>query len=137
MFTNALRRRTFFMLLSLFTILSSISLSQTFRGTINGTITDPSGAAVSGARVMATDVNTRVVRDTISSGAGEFSFSDLPLSTYTIHVDAAGFQATEVTGVQALAGKVYTLPVKLNAWPSPLGSVTCLTTVMVPGLGGW
>jgi hypothetical protein len=36
------------------------------------------------------------------------------LSTYTIHVDAAGFQATEVTGVQALAGKVYTLPVKLN-----------------------
>src|ERR1700761_4590549 len=114
MFTHALRRRTFFMLLSLFTILSSISLSQTFRGTINGTITDPSGAAVSGARVMATDVNTRVVRDTISSGAGEFSFSDLPLSTYTIHVDAAGFQATEVTGVQALAGKVYTLPVKLN-----------------------
>ena len=114
MFTNALRRRTFFMLLSLFTTLSSISLSQTFRGTINGTITDPSGAAVSGARVMATDVNTRVVRDTISSGAGEFSFSDLPLSTYTIHVDAAGFQATEVTGVQALAGKVYTLPVKLN-----------------------
>jgi hypothetical protein len=59
-------------------------------------------------------VNTRVVRDTISSGAGEFSFSDLPLSTYTIHVDAAGFQTTEVTGVQALAGKVYTLPVKLN-----------------------
>lgn len=107
MFTNALRRRTFFILLSLFTILPSLSLSQTFRGTINGTITDPSGAAVAGAKVRATDVNTRAIRDTISSGGGEFSFSDLPLSTYTIHVDAAGFQATEITGVQALAGKVY------------------------------
>src|ERR1700733_9514456 len=114
MFTNALRRRTFFTLLSLFTILSLPSLCQTFRGTINGTITGPSGAAVSGAKVRATDVNTRAVRETVSSGAGEFSFSDLPLSTYSIHVDAAGFQATEVTGVQALAGKVYTLPVKLN-----------------------
>ena len=38
------------------------------------------------------------MRDTVSSGAGEFAFSDLPQSTYTIKVEAPGFQTTEVTG---------------------------------------
>src|SRR5580658_5742172 len=88
--------------------------SQTFRGGINGTITDSSGAAIPGAKVTATDVATAVVRDTLSSGAGEFSFSDLPLSTYSIKVGATGFQSTVVTGVQVEAGKIYTLPVKLT-----------------------
>jgi hypothetical protein len=88
--------------------------SQTFRGSINGSITDPSGAAIPGAKVTATDVATAVVRDTVSSGAGEFSFNDLPQSTYTVKVEAAGFQTTEATGVQVQAGKIYTLPVKLT-----------------------
>ena len=88
--------------------------AQTFRGSINGTITDTSGALVPGAKVTATDTATSTVRDTVSSGAGEFLFSDLPQSTYKIKVEAAGFQVTEVTGVQVDAGKVYTLPVKLS-----------------------
>lgn len=91
-----------------------LAVSQTFRGSINGTITDPSGAVVPGARVTATDVATAVVRNTVSSGAGEFAFNDLPLDAYTIKVEAQGFQPTEVTGVQVLAGKIYTLPVKLT-----------------------
>jgi outer membrane receptor protein involved in Fe transport len=88
--------------------------SQTFRGGINGTITDSSGAFVPGAKVAATDTATAAARETISSGAGEFLFSDLPLSTYTIKVEAAGFQTTEITGVKVEAGKIYTLPVKLS-----------------------
>ena len=90
------------------------SFAQTFRGGINGTITDSSGAAIPGAKVTATDTATAVVRDTVSSGAGEFSFNDIPLSSYTIKVQATGFQSTEVTGVQVQAGKIYTLPVKLT-----------------------
>jgi hypothetical protein len=100
-------------LLALFSLFSAPLLAQTFRGGINGAITDPSGAAIPGAKVTATDVATAAVRDTISSGAGEFAFNDLPQSTYTVKVVAAGFQATEVTGVQVQAGKVFTLPVKL------------------------
>jgi Carboxypeptidase regulatory-like domain len=94
--------------------LSSTLSSQTFRGSINGTITDSSGAAVPNAKVTATDVATAVVRDTVSSGAGEFSFNDLPQSTYTVKVAVTGFQTTEATGVQVQAGKIYTLPLKLN-----------------------
>lgn len=89
------------------------SFAQTFRGDINGTITDPSGAVVPGAKVLATEVATSVSEQTVSSGAGEFTFNNLPLGTYTIKVQATGFQTTEVTGVQVLAGKVYTLPIKL------------------------
>ena len=88
--------------------------AQTFRGSINGTITDTSGAVIPGAKVTATDTATSAARETVSSGAGEFLFSDLPLSTYKIKVEATGFQITEVTGVQVEAGKIYTLPVKLS-----------------------
>ncbi len=107
-------RRTFSVLLTLSLLFSVPLLAQTFRGAINGVVTDPSGAVVPGAKVTATDVATSAVRDTVSSGAGEFEFSDLPLSSYNIKVEASGFQATEITGVQVLAGKIYTLPVKLS-----------------------
>ena len=88
--------------------------SQTFRGSINGAITDPSGAVVPGAKVTAADVATGVVLSTVSSGAGEFAFNDLPLDSYNVKVEASGFQTTEINGVQVLAGKIYTLPVRLT-----------------------
>jgi hypothetical protein len=91
-----------------------IGTGQTFRGSINGTVTDSSGAVVPGAKVTATDTATSAIRETISSGSGEFLFSDLPQSTYTVKVEATGFQITEVSGVQVQTGKVYTLPVKLS-----------------------
>jgi hypothetical protein len=91
-------------LLSLFLLASVPSLAQTFRGSINGTVTDTSGAVVPGAKVTATDTATSAVRETVSSGAGEFLFSDLPQSTYTVKISAAGFSTTEATGVQVKAG---------------------------------
>ena len=105
--------QAFPILLALLLLSSVSSLAQTFRGSINGTITDPSGAVIPGAKVTATEVATAVVRETVASGAGEFSFNDLPADTYTVKVNATGFQSTEITGVQVLAGKIYTLPVKL------------------------
>lgn len=111
---NLLWRRSCSLLVALLLLHSVSSLAQTFRGAINGSVTDPSGAVVASAKVTATDVATAVARDTVSSGAGEFSFSDLPPGNYTVKVIAAGFQSTEITGVQVLAGKIYTLPVKLT-----------------------
>jgi hypothetical protein len=105
--------QAFPILLALLLLSSVSSLAQTFRGSINGTITDPSGAVIPGAKVTATEVATAAVRETVASGAGEFSFNDLPANTYTVKVNATGFQSTEITGVQVLAGKIYTLPVKL------------------------
>jgi hypothetical protein len=104
----------FFGQLALLVAFSALSQAQTFRGGINGTITDSSGAAVSGAKVTAVDTATSVVRETVSSGAGEFSFNDLPQDTYTVTAEASGFQATKATGVHVEAGKVYTLPIQLT-----------------------
>jgi hypothetical protein len=100
-------------LLSLLMLFSLPVMAQTFRGSINGTVTDASGAVVPNVKVTATDTATAAVRETVSSGAGEFLFNDLPAGTYTVKVEATNFQTTDVTGIQVLAGKVYTLPVKL------------------------
>ena len=88
-------------------------VGQTFRGGINGTVTDQAGALVPGATVEATDTATNSVHKTISSSAGEFSFQDLPLGTYTIAVNASGFKGEKISAVPVTAGVIYTLPVKL------------------------
>ena len=88
--------------------------AQTFRGGINGTVTDDSGAVVAGAAVEALDSATSVSHKTISSSAGTFTFQDLPLGTYLVSVSAGGFQTAKVDKVPVSAGTIYTLPVKLS-----------------------
>ncbi len=87
--------------------------SQTFRGAINGAVTDQSGAVVAGASVKATDVATDVTLSTLTTSDGVFAFQDLPLGTYKISVTAAGFKPEIVDKVTVTAGNIYTLPVKL------------------------
>src|SRR5258708_2770192 len=53
--------------------------AQTFRGTILGTVTDLSGAAVSGASVTARNVDTGLERTTQTSDDGSYSIPELPL----------------------------------------------------------
>src|SRR5579863_6355300 len=89
--------------------------AQTFRGAINGSVTDPSGAVVAGATVKATNVATAVPITATTTSGGEFAFQDLPLGTYKIDVSAAGFRPAVFDNVTVTAGGVYTLPVKLSA----------------------
>ena len=103
-------------LLAMVTLLVApvIGKAQTFRGGINGTVTDASGAVVAGAIVDATDTATGVSHKTVSSSAGEYSFQDLPLGTYKVTVSATGFKSEIVSSVPVQAGVIYTLPVKLS-----------------------
>jgi hypothetical protein len=61
-------------------------------GSLQGTVTDPSGAVVSGATVTATNVATNVASVQKSSSAGFFSIAPLPPGTYSVTVAAAGFE---------------------------------------------
>jgi Carboxypeptidase regulatory-like domain/TonB dependent receptor len=88
--------------------------AQTFRGAINGTVTDPSGAAVPGATVEAVETATNASHKTISSSAGEFAFPDLELGSYTITVTASGFKPEKIDKVPVSAGATYALPIKLG-----------------------
>ncbi len=90
------------------------SFGQTFRGGINGTVTDQSGAVVPGATVEATESSTGVSRKTITSSAGAYTFQDMPLGAYTVKVSASTFKDAVVTKVPVTAGVIYTLPVKLS-----------------------
>ncbi len=96
-------------------LLGATIAAQTFRGAINGTVTDQSGAVVAGANVRATNIGTAVSITSVTTSDGQFAFQDLPLGTYKIEVSAAGFRSAAFDNVSVIAGSVYTLPVKLSA----------------------
>lgn len=79
----------------LFSIAPSLG-AQTFRGAINGAVTDPSGAVVPNAKVQITEIATSVVHDTVTTSEGRFSVQDLPLGAYEVTVAAPGFATYEV-----------------------------------------
>jgi hypothetical protein len=96
------------------TLTSIVSLTaQTFRGGINGTVTDPTGSAVAGAAISALETSTNASYQTVSSSAGEFEFSNLPLGSYTITIVSSGFSTAKYDKVQVAAGASYVLPAKL------------------------
>ena len=81
-------------------VASSATLSaQTFRGTILGTVTDPNGAVIPGARVMAKNVGTGIQRGTFTDAEGNYTISELPIGSYEVTVDQSGFQSSRVTNV--------------------------------------
>ncbi len=88
--------------------------AQTFRGAINGTVTDPSGAVVPNAAVKATESATGIDHNTVTTSEGAFSFQDIPLGFYKVSVTAPGFPVYTVDRVEVTAGTIYTLPVKLS-----------------------
>jgi hypothetical protein len=73
--------------------------AQTFRGTILGTVTDPSGAVVAGAQVSAKNTGTGQERVTTTSADGSYNIPELPIGTYTVTVTQSGFQTFIATGV--------------------------------------
>src|SRR5712691_8088853 len=88
--------------------------AQTFRGAINGTVTDPSGGVVPNAAVKATESTTGLDHTTTTTSEGQFAFQDIPLGFYKVTVTATGFPAYAVDKVEVSAGTIYTLAVKLT-----------------------
>jgi outer membrane receptor protein involved in Fe transport len=102
--------------------------AQTFRGGINGTVIDKSGASIANATVVAIQIDTDVKHSTTSSSGGEFLFQDLPLGSYSVTVSFPGFQAVKTDKISVLAGVIYTLPVTLQL-------STSATTIEVEAAG--
>jgi hypothetical protein len=66
---------------------------------ISGTVTDASGAAVAGASVTATNMDTGVALTLRTNNQGYYSFLSLPLGKYTVQVQQTGFKTTERTDI--------------------------------------
>src|SRR5664279_2399793 len=72
-------------------------------GTIQGTVTDPSGAVVAAASVIATNVETGVQTSRKTTDAGFFVLSPLPPGEYTVTVKADGFQTLTQQHMEVVA----------------------------------
>jgi hypothetical protein len=88
--------------------------AQAPTGTINGGVTDPGGAVVTGANVTATNQTTTVPRTTVTNSDGLYNFPDLPAGMYTVTIKATGFAETEFKDVQLLVGRVVTVDAQLK-----------------------
>lgn len=66
--------------------------AATSAGTIDGSVTDPSGGSVAGASVVLKNAVTNFSRDTKTAADGTFHFSNIPPNQYHIEVTAPGFQ---------------------------------------------
>src|ERR1700688_4838569 len=95
-------------------LIALVGHAQTFRGAINGTVTDPSGSSVPNAQVKATETATEIDHTTVTTSDGAFAFQDIPLGIYKVTVTATGFPPYAVDKVEVSAGTIYTLNVKLT-----------------------
>ena len=98
------------------TILAGSALAQSEVGgaSLNGTVLDPTGAAVPNAKITVTNTATGLTRDTTASEAGLYSFSRLPVGPYDVNVEASGFKTEKRTGVNLSVGAVATLDISLS-----------------------
>jgi len=94
---------------------AGLALGQAETASIAGTATDPSGGAVAGAKVEATNVGTNAVQNTVTDSAGRYKVADLPVGTYNVQASTAGFKTVVHSGiVLAVGGSVvvdFALPI--------------------------
>jgi len=68
-------------------------------GAIVGTVTDPSGAVIPGAKVTATRVDTGVSQSTVTGGTGNYTIPNLVVGTYNVTAEGGGFKTANINGI--------------------------------------
>ncbi|HEY0462325.1 MAG TPA: TonB-dependent receptor [Pyrinomonadaceae bacterium] len=88
--------------------------AQVSTADLNGTVTDPNSAIVSGATVTAKSDATGITRTVTANDSGEFSIIGLPPGDYSVTVEAATFKKTVISPVKLTVGQSASLEVKLE-----------------------
>src|SRR5689334_11282062 len=89
------------------------SWAQEVTATITGLVTDPSGAAVAGAKVTAKDLDRGTEWPTTSNGEGFYNLTRLPVGRYEVNVENAGFQKAVQSPVELQLNQTARLDFKL------------------------
>src|SRR5215469_16883133 len=95
---------------------------------LEGTVSDPNGSAVAGAKVLARNQATGVETQTVADNAGQYLFPSLPIGLYRVEFSQSGFETVAFTDLKLEVATILTKNVALK-----LGTTT--TTVEVQG--GW
>src|SRR3954454_11904106 len=103
--------------ISLLTAILTLAVAahaQTSRGTVSGTVTDPSGAVVTRARVALTHTQKGVRLTATTNEAGIYRFDALDLGSYELKVTHPGFNAFLATELGVEANRTTVLDVRLE-----------------------
>ena len=98
--------------------------AQTTNGSIQGTVTDPSGAPIGGANVTGRNLDTALTLNTVTSDAGLYSLANVPPGRYSVTIDGAGMKKYTREGVTVQTGSTTSLDVSMQ-----LGATTENVTV--------
>src|SRR5712692_2027155 len=82
------------------------AFAQVQNGQFTGTVTDPTGAAIANAKVTVTNPAIDLNLSTTTNSSGNYTVKEVPIGTYKLTVEAAGFKTVSNTGVQANAGTI-------------------------------
>src|SRR5713226_5683137 len=93
---------------------ASLVWAQLPTATLNGSVTDPQGAAVANAKVTLTNLGTGVSRETATDSAGFYAFANVAPGDYSVRVEAQSFAVGEVKSVRLEVGLASTVDVKLR-----------------------
>jgi hypothetical protein len=116
-------------LAAILAIISLPALAQKFTAQIRGTVTDQSSAVIAGAQVTIRNEETGLTRTTTTNATGSYAFPELPVGTYQVQVEFAGFK-TEVKSKIALS----VIDVRVVDFQLTTGEITETVSVEVPAV---
>lgn len=93
-----LKKTTLF--LSMLTLLFAVAAFAQTTASIKGTVTDPSGAAVAGAKVTVSSPSQAIERTTTTNASGEYEVPALPPGIYKVKIEQSGFQTEQADRVE-------------------------------------
>jgi hypothetical protein len=128
-----LKRRLLFLaaiIVGLLLGMASAASAQVESGTLNGTVLDTSGAAISGARVVITNTRTGQVRTTTTNAPGEYSVPFLPPGRYDVEFSKDGFATVVQRGLVLQVDQ--TLGINITLQPGSLRQTLEVTTQAPP-----
>src|SRR5213594_224531 len=74
-------------------LLATATSAQSFRGSIRGKVTDPSGSVIANAKVSARNTGTGLAREATTSDDGGYVLAELPAGVYTVTAQATGLSS--------------------------------------------
>jgi len=106
--------------------MAQLLAAQAVNGTLLGTVSDQTGAAIPGATVTATLTSTGSAHQTMTNGSGNYTFPDMQPGNYTITVDAKGFKKSEQQNIELLSNTSPRVDVTLS--PGNVSETVVVTT---------
>jgi hypothetical protein len=105
--------RSGFLLLSIWLSLATLSTAQE-DASIQGTVSDSSGAAIPGVAIQVKNLETGALRNLLTDESGHFAAASLPVGRYLVKAEKSGFRGVEKSGTSLVLGQRVTVDVVLQ-----------------------